>query len=226
MIHVIRRTPRLIERLFPSLIWGDEDRVTGPLYLTFDDGPDPKSTPALLECLGKHGIRAIFFLNGDRLLESPEPAKKIHAAGHLLGYHGHTHRAWCCLRRSALLREMDPGSLKSPVAGLLTERENGYLLLRPPYGRFDLATLRTAKLLNAVVIMWRLVLGDWLAGKSADTIKGGLESMVRPGDIVVLHDGGPHGPELPEILDQVIPVWRNRGLRTGDPAELIGRALE
>jgi len=216
----VNRIPKFIQRIFPNMIWGHPNTSNGPVYLTFDDGPDEVNTLKILDILDKHAVKGTFFLLGEKLVANVAITHEIVERGHAIGYHGLTHKAWWFLMSAQRRTEMDPKFLaleKNPFC-----ETAGYpLLLRPPYGRYDFATLATAHDLEAAIIQWRIVVGDWIRGKSVDSIVSSLLKSVIPGDIVVLHDGGQNGLLLPEVLDQVLPIWKMKGMEIGHIPELL-----
>ena len=101
--------------------------------LTFDDGPDPEATPAVLDVLDREGAKATFFLVGERVEAHPELAREVAARGHTVALHGHVH--------------VEHETLAEPAADLqrarvAVEQATGVqaTLFRPPYGRFSAAS--------------------------------------------------------------------------------------
>ncbi len=218
MNTAVIHTPRWIEALFPGAVWGDEDRASGPIYLSFDDGPVPGVTPALLATLAGFEVKAMFFVQGNRVRGNEGILRAIRRQGHALGYHGMTHETWWFRGQQRRRSQMDPARLPGEVRKLL----NRPYLLRPPYGRMDSATLRTAQDLDATLVQFRLIVGDWLKNKTRDILVRDLYTLAQPGDMVVLHDGSRNGALLPDVLHDVIPRWRDKGLRIGHWRELTG----
>jgi len=219
----VNRTPLFLESLFPSIIWGGADRQNGAIYLTFDDGPDPLTTPLILDFLNANRIPAAFFFRGDRIEAHHDLMSQLDFRLHLIGYHGFTHRAWCFLSKNQREKEMNPFSHEESILTETYRNQNHPLLLRPPYGRFTLITLRQIKMLKGRLVLWRLVLNDWLSGKIEDQIADDFISQVCPGDIVVFHDGGKNGHLLQRVLEKSIPCLLQSGLHFGSLAELCGQ---
>lgn len=215
-----QRTPESLERVFPEVIWGHPDRTGGPVLFTFDDGPDPESTPALLDVLDRHKTKAVFFVKGERLPSQAELLKRMRKARHHIGYHGLSHKAWWGLGGTMRDVEMNPETLPLPQEErTLSDKP---FLLRPPFGRFDPAVLTTTKRLGATLMLWRLVVGDWHKGLDADSLIDRLLNTIKSGDIVVLHDGGKNGSLLPRVLDAVLPLLPMRGITVGKPKDFLG----
>ncbi|HEV3048507.1 MAG TPA: polysaccharide deacetylase family protein, partial [Solirubrobacteraceae bacterium] len=121
---------------------GVEDRAAGGrgYALTFDDGPHPQGTPAILEILAREGARATFFLVGEQVLRSPALAAEIVAAGHAVALHCHRHRN--------LLR-LTPRQVREDIArayeAIVAHTGAEIALYRPPYGILNASALRLAR---------------------------------------------------------------------------------
>lgn len=152
---------------------------------TFDDGPDPESTPRVLELLSRHGARATFFLVGSRAERHPEIVERIRAEGHAIGSHtfGHSH----------FFHFFSPGRMRAEmnrgIDAIARITGNAPRLFRPPQG------LRTPLLRDALRSMDGLVCVTWTErgldamGRPATAIVERLDDCVRPGAILTLHDG-------------------------------------
>ncbi len=210
----IQRTPRALEKLFPHVVWGDEDRERGSLYLTFDDGPHPTYTPLLLNTLDELEIEASFFVLGEKCLQHGDLLERLLNSRHTVGYHGLNHESWLFRLRTQLELVMDPGTLEH-LGGNNPFRASpkGSLLLRPPYGRFDLATIARARRLGGKLVLWRLSTNDWLASSTPESLAVTLLQRVQPGDIVLLHDGAAGSDHVAEALGLAVPILRRRGYR-------------
>lgn len=211
-LRAIHRTPRFLEKLLPSVIWGDPDRQKGPLYLTFDDGPDPTCTPLLLKTLDELEIDVSFFILGEKCLHNADIVEQLMESRHSVGYHGLNHQSWLFRLRSELDPVMNPETLEhlggnNPFSR--TKQEP--LFLRPPYGRFDLAAISRAHLLGGKLVLWRLSTNDWLESSTPETLAVTLLQRARPGDIVLLHDGVPGSDHVVEALRLAVPILRRRG---------------
>jgi peptidoglycan/xylan/chitin deacetylase (PgdA/CDA1 family) len=115
------------------LFRGREHLETAAVALTFDDGPDPDATPAVLEQLEAAGATATFFLVGEQVRAHPELAAEVAARGHVVGLHGFTH-----VEHDELA---DPrADLERGAATLADAAGRPPVLYRPPYGRFSAAS--------------------------------------------------------------------------------------
>ncbi len=164
------------------------------VLLTFDDGPHPEHTPAVLDRLAAVGMTAAFFLVGNRITD-PELVERIASAGHALGNHTFTHAAgrW----RDIVLSFADVRKCQAVVPGAM--------LFRPPLGRLTPGLWLAARRLKLRCVNWSLDSGDWRCRSEADARQCAKEvlELVRPGDIVLFHDD--HRWIVP-ILDVVLPA--------------------
>jgi peptidoglycan/xylan/chitin deacetylase (PgdA/CDA1 family)/glycosyltransferase involved in cell wall biosynthesis len=197
------------------------------MALTFDDGPDPASTPELLEALARHGMRATFFLVGERAARHPELVARIAAEGHEIGNHSWDHPALPTLPLRAAAAQ-----LRRARAALAP---HGGPLMRPPYGAQSLATHLLARLQGYRVVTWNVSCGD-MRGDDAETLAGQVVGAAAPGSIVLLHDTlyswederfRDRGPTINAVglLAERLPGWRfvtvSELLRAGRPVERV-----
>ncbi len=148
--------------------------------LTFDDGPDPVSTPRLLNVLAAHRARATFFMIGVRAAQHPELVKRVATEGHAIGNHSWDHPSFPLIssreRRAqirACARAMAP---------------YGRLLFRPPYGDQDLASWLDARRMGYRVVAWKVAAGDWV-DRDGPSIADDVTTDLRRGSVVLFHDG-------------------------------------
>jgi peptidoglycan/xylan/chitin deacetylase (PgdA/CDA1 family) len=146
--------------------------------LTFDDGPDPETTPALLELLARHGARATFFLIGKRAAKHPELVARLRAEGHAVGNHSWDHPSLPRLPASAVGDQLRRAAVA--IGGPLR-------MMRPPYGDQSLASYLAARRAGYEVVAWSVVGADW-AADDGPTIAGRVLEGLHPGAIVLLHD--------------------------------------
>jgi peptidoglycan/xylan/chitin deacetylase (PgdA/CDA1 family) len=162
--------------------------TTAPVAaLTFDDGPDPASTPRLLELLARHRARATFFMVGLAAQDHPELVRQVAQAGHAIGNHSWDHPSFPLIAGRERREQ-----LRAAARALAP---HGRRLFRPPYGHQDTASRLDALRLGYEVVTWTVAVVDWEA-KSADWMAERMVSQVRPGAILLLHDA------LFDALDQ------------------------
>ena len=161
--------------IYPEAVY----RIKGKgkrLYLTFDDGPDPVSTPAVLDILKAHDVHATFFCTGSKVQASPGLFARVAAEGHTIGNHGFSHlnglttsiRAYC----SDILRGRDITCSN---------------LFRPPYGRLRVRQYRILER-SMRIVFWDLMPYDFDRKLSPEQSYSKLLRKIRPGSVIVLHD--------------------------------------
>lgn len=208
--------PKLIKRMLGSVLWEGVPE-SGAISLTFDDGPDPDVTPAVLDTLERHGAKGTFFLLGEKVKRYPELARSIAERGHAIGSHGMKHDVFMLRRRRETLEDIGE-SLK------IIEEHTGCLtsLFRPPHGLFDFTTVRIVKRLKLRMVLWSLLSGDYRDDDPV-LVLDRVKRYMRPGSIIVFHDtvrGG--GVALPGMIDTVCVKAREKGLDLVGVHELAG----
>lgn len=198
--------------LAPELCgYGDPDHVA----LTFDDGPDPASTPLFLKELDKAGVKATFFLLGRMLVRAPGLGQELVAAGHEIAVHGYEHR--CLLTRTPGAIRDDIARAKDTIAELTGETPRWY---RPPYGVLTATTPGAAQRVELTPVLWTTWGQDWTAKATPDSVHRTVTSRLAAGGTVLLHDSDcTSAPQswratlgaLPRLLDD----WHDAGLRVG-----------
>lgn len=131
-------------------------RKPNEIALTFDDGPNPCWTPQLLDTLAAHGVKATFFLIGQYAANQPELVRRIHAAGHLVGNHTWTHPDLAITGKLQTREELTRTS--SELEQILGAPIKYF---RPPFGSRRPATLRIARELGLIPVMWNAMAYDW-----------------------------------------------------------------
>lgn len=171
---------RLRTRLTPTLAgYGAADHVA----LTFDDGPDPTSTPRFLEVLEALEIRATFFVLGSMLERSPGLGREMVDAGHELAVHAWDHRPM-------LLRgprsTYDQLSRTRDLVAETTGRPPTHV--RPPHGVLSTPVLAAARRLQLTPVLWTAWGRDWTVSASPESVLSALAPDLRGGATVLLHD--------------------------------------
>jgi peptidoglycan/xylan/chitin deacetylase (PgdA/CDA1 family) len=189
--------------LFPRLAGGGDP---GHVALTFDDGPDPQHTPALLALLADRQVTATFFLLGEMVVQAPGLAADLAAAGHEVAVHGWSHRyltlrgprdTWSDLRRAT--------DLIAEATGTVPRR------FRPPYGVLSGPALVAARRLRLTPVLWGAWGREWTPGATPDSVYATLAGGLRGGATVLLHDSDCSSPSgsaraalgaVPRLLDE------------------------
>lgn len=151
--------------------------------LTFDDGPHPEGTPAVLERLAAAGAVATFFLIGEQVRARPELVARIVAGGHRVALHGDLHR--CQLRLTA------PQVQADLVRGRATVEDAAgrpVTLHRPPYGIYSPAGLAAVRQMGMEPLLWSRWGKDWRKFTTPERITRRATRALVPGDVILLHD--------------------------------------
>ena len=164
------------------------------LALTFDDGPDPDATPAVLEALDRLGVTATFFMLGAQVARHPQVAAAVVAAGHEAAVHGFTHRNH--LARGPIDVCRDVTHAASVVAAATGTRPTWF---RPPYGVMTAASLVATRRAGLRPVLWTAWGRDW-EDRSPAQVAATVRGQLAPGGTVLLHDS--------DCTTQVAGSWR------------------
>ena len=156
---------------------------SGGVALTFDDGPHPEGTPAILAILEQAGVKATFFLVGEQVERRPDLAAEIVAAGHGIGLHGHRHHCQLRLRADDIVEDYRRGLAAIEEATGLSPR-----LHRPSYGIYSGAGLRSARASGLRPLLWSRWGRDWRKFTSPARIAARATAEIVAGDVILLHD--------------------------------------
>jgi len=152
------------------------------VHLTFDDGPDPRWTPRVLEVLAEAGARATFFVLGARIAQAPEPMLRAVAEGHEIGLHGDRHRRHSELARDELARDTERALGRLASLGVHPAR------WRAPWGAETADTRSVAAELGLELAGWTLDTHDWRGDTAAQMYERCAPALAESA-VVLMHDG-------------------------------------
>lgn len=175
----------------------DEKKIA----LTFDDGPDKTVTPAILDVLKKHDVRAAFFIIGHKAEENPDLIRKIDDEGHIVGSHSYSHHFFFDLFGSQKMII----ELQKTDAVLKQILNKKIRMFRPPYGVTNPPLARALKEMKYHIIGWSLRSKDTVPGD--DRLFERLIKWVKPGDIIIFHDTK---AQTVKVLDKFIIFAREK----------------
>ncbi|MCP3822230.1 polysaccharide deacetylase family protein [Streptomyces sp. A3M-1-3] len=194
---------------------GDPRRVA----LTFDDGPDPDSTPYFLAALDRLSVRATFFVLGSRLERHPDLGRRMVAQGHELAVHGwHHERPW---RPRPVRDAREVARAADAVRGVCGVQPLWY---RPPYGILTGGRWAAARRAGLSPVLWSAWGRDWTARATPDSVLEEVTRTLRGGATVLLHDTdaqsapGSWRAALGALPD-LVAVCRTGGLTVGRLAD-------
>jgi peptidoglycan/xylan/chitin deacetylase (PgdA/CDA1 family) len=190
-------------------------RTPDAVALTFDDGPWPGHTEALLGVLRRLRVRATFFRVGSLAAARPGLVGEVLEDGHVVANHSFDHPA----SAFAGLADRRVEAEIARTAEALRDLGANPTLFRPPGGSYDDAVVLEAWRQRERVVMWSVDPHDWDAARGPAQIAKDVLRRVRPGSIVLLHDGGGDAVDTIAALPKIVRGIRKMGLElvTLDP---------
>lgn len=182
------------------------------LHLTFDDGPDPRYTPKLLDLLAKYNIKASFFVVAQAAQKNPDIITRMKREGHIIGLHSLSHKN---------------GMLQLPVSAwedfeqavnIMQQLGVPVRYFRPPWGHWNVISLTQLHRYGMTPVLWDVMAQDWRGDLTVETIEKRLLRRTTGGDIICLHDGrGENDAPARTIaaLQRTLPYWISNGYQFG-----------
>jgi cellulose synthase/poly-beta-1,6-N-acetylglucosamine synthase-like glycosyltransferase/peptidoglycan/xylan/chitin deacetylase (PgdA/CDA1 family)/spore germination protein YaaH len=200
------------------------------IVISFDDGPDPRWTPKILDILKEKGVPAAFFVIGDEANRSPDILKREYAEGHEIGNHTFTHPKFDEISKTQIKWELN-------LTQRLIESTIGAksILFRPPYGidhqpeyAEEVAQLPYPQELGYIIVGQRIDPNDWRMPDEkhqipAQEIVAGVLKQADKGNIILLHDGGGDRTQTLAALPQMIDQLREKGYEFVSVSDLIAK---
>jgi cellulose synthase/poly-beta-1,6-N-acetylglucosamine synthase-like glycosyltransferase/spore germination protein YaaH/peptidoglycan/xylan/chitin deacetylase (PgdA/CDA1 family) len=212
----------------------DIDQIGGvknKIALSFDDGPDRRWTPKILDVLKEKKVPGIFFVIGDQANRAPDLLKREYNEGHEIGNHTFTHPAFDNISRTQLKWELN-------LTQRLIESTLGVksLFFRPPYGidhqpeyAEEVAQLPYPQELGYIIVGQRIDPDDWRMTdekkqRPAQEIAADVMRQAKNGNVVLLHDGGGERAQTVAALPLIIDQLRAKGYQFVSVADLLGKS--
>ena len=175
---------------------------------TFDDGPHPQGTPAVLDRLEAAGVVATFFLVGEQVERDQRLAREIADRGHAIGIHGHRHRNLLRIGPQSLRSDLDRAEATIAAATGVVPG-----LYRPPYGIFSAGAVAEVRRRGWSPLLWSHWGRDWSRRATPDSITALVARDLGPGDVVLLHDSDAYSAKgswrnTVGALDRLLPTIR------------------
>lgn len=208
-------TPEFLKQYNAYFCGNSEDKK---IYLTFDCGYENGYTPAILDALEKHNVKAAFFVVGNYLETSPDLVKRMVEEGHIVGNHTYHHPDMSQISDPASFQEEITSLEKKyqEITGL--EMQKFY---RPPQGKYSESNLKMAQELGYQTVFWSLAYVDWYVDQqpTQEEAYAKLLPRIHPGAVVLLHSTSKTNAE---ILDDLLTKWEQEGYTFGTLNELCG----
>lgn len=178
--------------------------------LTFDDGPDAKTTAAVLNSLDKHHVKATFFVVGSRAKGQAKLLKKMAQDGHEISNHSYSHKSFNNKSGAEIRNEIR-------MTNALIYKTTGQkpILFRPPGGYLsnELIRISQEEKIKVAYWSWQTDSKDWKNGRSASQISSHICSHIAPGQIIILHDGCSNSMATAQAVDSLLTELQKQGYR-------------
>jgi cellulose synthase/poly-beta-1,6-N-acetylglucosamine synthase-like glycosyltransferase/peptidoglycan/xylan/chitin deacetylase (PgdA/CDA1 family) len=221
--------PAEVAKAGPVLSIASDGKVTSrgmpqrTVAITFDDGPDPRWTPQILDVLRRHHAHATFFVIGSNVNENPELAARIVAEGHEIGSHTFTHAELAVV--PAWRRSLELTLTQNAIAGATGQSPT---LLRPPYSSEpdavrapDFAAMRDAAAAGYLTVLTDLDTEDWRRPGVAAIVKAGTPAP-GTGAVIMMHDGGGDRTQTVAGLDALLTRLDGQGYKYATVSGALG----
>lgn len=208
-----------------DIVRGDE--LGGAIAFTFDDGPDHRTTPTILEALDRRGVKGAFFINGHRIHqrtaggpENQAVLRDMHRRGHFIGSHTFAHKDVTGLDDDGWRLEVT--QVEQIIRGIIGRRP---YLFRPPFGATSPRTTARLTAEGYTVVMWNLDSQDWMS-KSADDLVARVAQAIEAnpgGGVLLMHDTNQVTAEaLPLVIEWIDERNADLAARGERTLEIVG----
>ena len=197
------------------------DAAEHSVYLTFDDGPIPESTPFILDTLKEHGVKATFFVVGENVKRYPDLFRRIISEGHCIGNHTYNHMGSLKHYVRTYLSNIETANAVMETAANVGGSENSSLftlhsslekpLFRPPHGWMWLSAYHLLMKKGYTIVMWDLVTRDYSRNLNAFDIFRNVVYYTRNGSIITFHDSLKSIQKLKYALPASIRYLKEQG---------------
>lgn len=195
--------PRFFRPLVGKNIIWRKKTSSKVIYLTFDDGPVPEITPAVLAILEQYNWKATFFCVGENVTKHPDIYNKILQQGHKTGNHTYNHlKGFSCNSADYLLNVQK--------AAQFIDSD----LFRPPHGQISAKQIKLLKN-DYQLVMWDVITHDYNQKLSPEQVLSNITNNIRSGSIVVFHDSGKAADNLLKVLPLALDFWISKGYTFG-----------
>jgi peptidoglycan/xylan/chitin deacetylase (PgdA/CDA1 family) len=175
------------------------------IALTFDDGPQDPYTGQILDILARYSIKATFFLTGEKIKQNPDIVRRIISDGHEVGNHSYSHKTMRCRSVKWLRNEIERTDELLLQAGASQS-----VPFRPPFGRISFRLMSLLKKMKKKMILWDIGPKDFKYAHPYEIV-GKVLKKLKPGSIIVLHDGGWNRSVTVEAVNILVKDIREMG---------------
>jgi len=189
---------KIATSLFPYTVWRIPNSE-GKVYITFDDGPNPETTPFILETLKQFNAKATFFCIGKNVERNPELYNRLISEGHSIGNHTYSHLKGWKTKNREYFEDVD-----------LAAQYIDSKLFRPPYGRVKLSQIRKLRH-DYRLIFWSVLSQDYVETITPEKCLSNVIPHVNSGDIIVFHDSLKAFPRMSYALPKVLEFLQKNG---------------
>ena len=183
--------------------------------LTFDDGPQDPHTGQILDILARYSIKATFFLTGEKIEQNPDIVRRIISDGHEVGNHSYSHKTMHCRLLKWLRKEIERTDEL-----LLQTGASQPIHFRPPFGRISFRLISLIKKMQKKMILWDIGPKDFKYSHPYEIV-GKVLKKLKPGSIIVLHDGGGDRSITVKAVNILVKDIREMGYKFVTVSELI-----
>lgn len=192
------RPPALVTKLFFNLVWNIPNEEKN-IYLTFDDGPIPETTPIVLDTLDEFGVKATFFCVGENVAKYPDLFQEIRRRGHTVGNHTYNHLNGWKTETAAYIENI--------------ERANQLInasLFRPPYGKIT-QHQKSQVMKQFKIVMWDVLSRDYDLSISREECLNNVLTFTKPGSVIVFHDSIKARRNMTYVVPRAIETLLHNG---------------
>lgn len=213
-----------LHKQFPRSFLLNGPRDSKRVALTFDDAPDPRFTPAILDILAQYDVCATFFIVGTRASKNPALVSRIHKEGHIIGNHSYDHAVLSKLSLTNYMKQIQrTDNIIKNIVGYSPH------FIRPPYGETIPQQVNWSKSAGYTIVNWDVDSVDWKNNPSSASVIHNIKKTLQPGSIVLQHAGGGSGQDLSgtiQALPSIIQLLQSKGYQLVTLPELVGQAAE
>ena len=192
------QVPEILKSVIKNVVWRINP-AKKVIYLTFDDGPNSRVTPLVLDILDRFEVKATFFCVGENVSRFPDVFDEVKRRGHTVGNHTFNHLKGFEYATDYYVRNV--------------EKANGYIksdLFRPPHGQIKPSQIKALKD-DYRIIMWDFITYDYDKLIEPEKIIAEVKKRSRNGSIVVFHDSLKAEKNVLQVLPEALRFWKENG---------------